>query len=125
MNDPAGIPRTMELAVGSSERVLLPSGMGGGYLWSAIPLDPGDAATVEIEITPPPPQSPSEPLTSSHASETLVVTALRPGRSRWMLRQARTVEPDQPAVEQVLEIEVTRPETDGEGDLRLAKRAPA
>ncbi len=99
------IPERLELAVGQSERLPLPSASGGGYAWKLDPVaDAADVARVEVELGPVPPRG-DQP-TSAQAPVTLIVAALRPGSAVWRLRLVRVWQPESPLVERRLEIAV-------------------
>jgi len=99
------IPERLELAVGQSERLPLPSASGGGYAWKLDPVGGDtDVAHVDVELGPVPTQG-DQP-TSTQAPVTLVVAALRPGSAVWRLRLVRVWQPESPLVDRPLEIAV-------------------
>lgn len=108
--DTGSLPSRLVLGVGEERVVPLPSYAGAGLDWAAVPVTGPDVAEVRVEVGPPPaaPGGPGgEPPPQTLAPETLVVAGRAVGVASWRLRLARSFDPDHPAAEHDLVVEVT------------------
>jgi hypothetical protein len=108
--DTSSLPSRVTLGVSEEVTVPLPSYAGAGLDWTAVPVTEPDAAAVRVEIGLPPaaPDGPGgEPPPMSLAPEILVVRGRAVGVASWRLRLARSFDPDHPAAEHDLIVEVT------------------
>lgn len=88
----ADLPAALHVGVGQVVTLPLAGAMGAGNTWSA--WSDGSAVEVEVLVAPPAPQPPQGPPSSSHASETLVLTGAASGHAVVTLRLGRSWEPD-------------------------------
>jgi hypothetical protein len=82
-----GLPDTLRVGVGQAVVLPLTGAVGAGNSWTATDDDAG-VATTEVLLAPPA----TPPAASSEASEVLVVTGVRPGRTVAHLRLGRSWE---------------------------------
>jgi len=96
----------MDLHVGDTSEIPLPSAAGAGNQWSVELVTGEDVAEVLIRQGEAPiPEG--EPPSAYVVPEILVVRAARPGRGTWRLRLARSWTLEQPVAEHDIEIAVT------------------
>jgi hypothetical protein len=108
--DTGSLPSRLSVPVGDEVAVPLPSYAGAGLDWTAVSLSGSDVAEVRVEVGPLPaaPGGPAgEPPPLGLAAETLVVRGRTVGVASWRLRLARSFDPDHPAAEHDLSVEVT------------------
>ena len=108
--DTGSLPSRVTLEVSEEVTVPLPSYAGAGLAWTAVPVTGPGVAAVRVEIGLPPvaPGGPGgEPPHLTLAPELLVVRARAVGVGAWRLRLARSFDPDHPAAEHDLVVEVT------------------
>jgi len=104
------LPEQVELAVGETAELDLPSGAGAGNLWSAERVagaEVTDAVVADLGVAhgaAPPPDG--DPPSAADVPVRAVVRARSPGRARWRLRLARPWAPDPPVAEHELEVRV-------------------
>ena len=105
-----GLPDPVSVAVGEQAVVPLPSYAGAGLDWSATAVSGAEVADVRVEIGSLPetgrPDGTSEPPPMALAAESLVVAGRTEGTGVWHLRLARSFDPDHPAAELDLTVEV-------------------
>lgn len=100
------VPASIEVARGGAARFPLLSGSGSGNVWTVESLSGQDVAVARVETGPLPRQR-GNPPTAAGAPVTLVVEGLSPGRARLRVRLARPWEPDDPVVDEEVEVVVT------------------
>lgn len=111
--DTGGLPTHVSLAVGEERALPLPSYAGAGLDWTATPLSETDMAEIRIDIGSLPATTQrtdgtTEPPPMAIAPERLVIIGRAVGVTTYRLRLARTFDPDHPAAEHDLTVEVTR-----------------
>ena len=108
--DTGSLPSRVTLEVSEEVTVPLPSYAGAGLAWTAVPVTEPGVAAVRVEVACPPSHRAGRAVSRPHltlAPELLVVRARSVGVGAWRLRLARSFDPDHPAAEHDLVVEVT------------------
>lgn len=100
------VPASVKVARGDAARIELLSASGSGNLWSVEPLEGTTVADARVEVGPMP-RPAGNPPAAAGAPVVLVVVGASPGRTRFRVRLARPWEPDDPVVDQEMEVVVT------------------
>jgi predicted secreted protein len=90
------LPDHLDLRVGQSRSLVLPSLGTSGYVWQEEVVGQPGVADVSLARGFPPGTQP--PAVGVSAPETLTIRALEPGEATLLLRQARPWEHDQPPI---------------------------